>query len=342
MRQRPHLGTRARRPTPAPRRAGAAAVAAIALACWSFGCRGHGGGRGRAAKNPSSPAVALEASAGGGAVVAEVNGRPIYSDCVATQARAHDLDRPHALDECIDFELLAQAAARRGYAHRPAVLDVRKTEMVRAFIEHDFSPRSRTPAQVPAGRVQAAWHKIKPRFDHPEYRLVRALRAPIKAHTPAGAPQARAARALAFEIYDKLAREDDLTAKAFRQRASAIAGGRKLLDDGQLVVSRRGGQFPPALARAVFALSQTGMVAQPTRGPHGWEINLLIKIIPAKHEPLARFEPKLRDELYRALGRRDFLAWVKKLSKRYPIQVHPKRLAKAGAAAPFPGSSGGG
>jgi hypothetical protein len=54
------------------------------------------------------------AAAADDVVVALAAGRPVYGSCVAAQAERGHLSRDAALRECIDFELMAQEAERRG------------------------------------------------------------------------------------------------------------------------------------------------------------------------------------------------------------------------------------
>ncbi|HWU88103.1 MAG TPA: hypothetical protein VN253_12540, partial [Kofleriaceae bacterium] len=64
------------------------------------------------------------------AAVASVNGRPVWGSCVAHQAARGAASREAALAECIDFELLAQAAEARGLAADPEVGEAARRAMV--------------------------------------------------------------------------------------------------------------------------------------------------------------------------------------------------------------------
>jgi len=61
----------------------------------------------------------------GDAVVATVGGRPVWASCVAAQAARGTRTRRAALGECVDFELLAQAAEARGVNELAGSLGVR-------------------------------------------------------------------------------------------------------------------------------------------------------------------------------------------------------------------------
>src|SRR5690349_1737646 len=71
-------------------------------------------------------------------VVARVDGHPIYGSCVAAQASHLHLDAHAALDQCVAFELLAQAAEAKGLRDDPDVVDTWRREMVRRLIEVDL------------------------------------------------------------------------------------------------------------------------------------------------------------------------------------------------------------
>ena len=82
----------------------------------------------------AAPAVRVQIASEGRVIVARVNDRPVFADCVEHQARAHGIDRRAALEECIDFELLAQEAEARGLASHPDAVAVRKREAVRKLL----------------------------------------------------------------------------------------------------------------------------------------------------------------------------------------------------------------
>ena len=99
-----------------------AALALCAAACGSSSPPAQPAG-------PPAQLVAAPAGASDG-VVAHVNGRPVYGSCVSAQAAAHKLDAKGALRECIDFELLAQAAEAKGLALDHDVAYATKTSLV--------------------------------------------------------------------------------------------------------------------------------------------------------------------------------------------------------------------
>src|SRR5687768_16245068 len=70
---------------------------------------------------PSGPPAAFQPTpAPDDMQVATVNGKPVWGSCVAAQA-SRGVSKQMALQQCIDFELLAQAAEARGFATDPDV-----------------------------------------------------------------------------------------------------------------------------------------------------------------------------------------------------------------------------
>jgi hypothetical protein len=75
---------------------------------------------------PVGPPAAIEAQRASpdDVIVAQVNGRPVWGSCVAIQAKRTGATRDAALRQCVDFELLAQSAEKRGFATNPDVVFV--------------------------------------------------------------------------------------------------------------------------------------------------------------------------------------------------------------------------
>ena len=85
---------------------------------------------------PPAPMVAPQRDASD-LVVAQVNGRPVWGSCVTDQAR-RGRSRDVALRECVDFELMAQAAEQRGLGTDPGVIDATRTALVSELVAHAY------------------------------------------------------------------------------------------------------------------------------------------------------------------------------------------------------------
>src|SRR4051812_6195816 len=85
---------------------------------------------------PPAPLVAPSRGADD-VVVATVDGRPVWGSCVTVQA-THAHTKEVALEECIEFELMAQAAEKRGLATDPDVVDATRTALVNQLVAQAY------------------------------------------------------------------------------------------------------------------------------------------------------------------------------------------------------------
>lgn len=234
----------------------------------------------------------LVAEASGRIQVAEVNGVPIHDDCVVMQAQALGVDRQEALAQCIDFELLAQAAQARGKAGDADVRWAMKTEAVRRLLDTEIRAPLPAPDKVDRKLMEAAYKKIEPRIHIPEIRYLAHVLAPFPEDEPPGTPADVAARALAQDIHAALAGRRDLTTDEFIRVAKEVAGDRALgpMDEKTKTFKREEFKIVPkhpgiheAFSDATFAIAEVGTVSQPTRTHVGWHLILLTRIEPEKN-----------------------------------------------------------
>src|SRR6185436_9235466 len=137
----------------------------------------------------------------GDAIVATVDSRPVWGSCVAAQLARGGRSRRAALDECIDFELLAQAAEARGLgrAPDPELERARRAAMVGRLVETGFEDRYRTPADLGA-TLDRAVDALADQLDQPEFRASRCPPArrrrprPRRARSPNGSRASSPAR----------------------------------------------------------------------------------------------------------------------------------------------------
>jgi hypothetical protein len=296
---------------------------------------------------PTAPGASPPAGPGDLAV-ATVDGRPVWASCVAAQlARAarsgHGArTRREALGECIDFELLAQAAEAQKLERAPEVAEARKTALVSRLVETDFEARYRTPDDLRA-EIDREYARRADQLDQPELRASAFTRVEVPENAP---PEVEvAARALAEKIAAALAGETGLFPVHLRETADRIAAG-----SGQKVThadfrpATREALVPP-YGSALYSIPEVGRIAAPTRTKWGWDIILLTRIIePAVHtrdEVAARAFPELR--------RRQFYRWVGQLASSLGVRVQldPERVAQLlepgaqvpSAQAPGPGGT---
>ncbi len=320
-----------------------AAATLLATALLGSGCAGE------RTTEPSSN-IDLTERADDRAIVARVDGRPVFADCVQRQARAHELSPADALDECIGFELLAQEAERRGYASNPAVAEVRKTEAARALIQDDFEASHADPSAIPRAALQAVWAQpaLHSRYNHPEYRWLFYARAEVP-RTEAGTEADERAHALAQKLYDRLKGKVLTGRTAFFDAAEQVAAE----TPGQSFAITRSpyntplhGRADPAFAAAAFAIPQKNMVSPPTRTPWGWDIILYGWSKEARRASLDEVADEVRKLVFDGWRKSEFMVWSKHIADTHSVEVNKvaidsladdDTLASADVLAPSPG-----
>lgn len=311
---------------------------ALALGLAPAACGDQEPARPAAAPVDPGAAIATRADPAGRIRVAEVNGEPIYGDCVATQAAAHRLDRAAALAECVDFELLAQEARRRGLVGDPDVLAARRTELVRALVEADYAPTLDDPSDVPLADLEWLWRtQLHHRYNKPELRRATYCRAPVGKAAPAGGPEDLAARALAGRLHDTLSAMRGLEPDTFAALCWMAAGGREVSTSPRATnpFTREGyqeaGMYAASFVGPAFALRAPGQLSPPSRTDWGWDVILLTEILPAEVKSLADAEADIRDGLIHRpetepYRRKKFEEWIRPILARHRIQLFPDNL----------------
>lgn len=258
----------------------------------------------------------------GRTVVAEINGVPVYDDCVATQAAAHGLDRRAGLDECIAFELLAQEAAARGLAADPEVRRSQKTEAVRRLIDAAFVSRYPDPEAMDRALLEEAYDKLRSqRYFRPEVRYTAHALARLE-NEPEGTPADQAAEALARAIYEAVKDLRDLSPEEFFRIAEETAGEQAILNEGPFPLHRTS-NLAKSFIEATFALPGTGMVSPPVRSHVGWHVILLTRIDPELNVSLE----EAKAELFQYQRARLYMDWVAGLFQGTRILVDEAALA---------------
>jgi hypothetical protein len=265
-------------------------------------------------------------------VVAQVNGKPVFGSCVAAQvAGGLAADRAAALAQCVDFELLAQEAARRGLAADAEVHEARKREAVRRFIAAEFVTTVRSYDDLPPGFGARALAKLRETDQQPERRVAAYVRVPAPEDAPSGSPDDEWARGLAGELHAALADHADLTADRLWAIAAEVAHGRTFQVGEPFVFHRQGAEEP--FAAAAFAIPAVGRVAPPTRTKLGWDVILLTAIRPKS----TRTEEERKAALFPELRRGYFNHWAHQYTRGVAIDVDEewrKRLVASDQGGP--------
>lgn len=257
-------------------------------------------------------------------VVAQVNGRPVWGSCVTEQSSRGGRDRAAALEQCVSFELLAQAAEKRGLAADPIVVDATRTAMVSELVASEFEARYQKPEDL--GTVlDAVLAKNAWRMHRPELRASAYVRAVVPPNAAADV-DARA-RQLAETIATELAGESGLFLSHLRDAADRLAKhtGIKIESQEVPLAERTGGYEPPYL-EALYSIAEPHRVSKPARTTRGWDVVLWNGGLPAKETT----REALALEVFPELRRSQFTVWVNGLIKAagITINVDPDAVAQ--------------
>ncbi|HEY3804598.1 MAG TPA: hypothetical protein VGL61_18410 [Kofleriaceae bacterium] len=243
-------------------------------------------------------------------VVATVNGTPIYGACLQGQA-ARGADKQTALQQCIDFELLAQAGS--AFATNPDVALATRTAMVSRLVGSAYEDGFTQPAQFGGN-----WNMFVGRnlfhVRHEAYRGSSYVRVEVPATaTPA---QDAAAHQLADRIAAALAPERGLLGPQLLALAQGVAGATPLKHE-DVPPYRKGASIDPAYAEALFAIPEVGRTSSAVRTKWGWDVVAWTEDVPATSPS--------DDEVARALmpdvKREFFPIWVERIRKQLGIRT---------------------
>jgi hypothetical protein len=289
---------------------------AILLGC-VLAAAGACGAEGPPPARTGAPAILASPPGGpGDAVVATVDGRPVWASCVAAQAARGAPTRRAALGECVDFELLARAAEARGLARDPdpELREALRAAMVGRLVETGFEDRYRSPADLRAAIDREIDLHHAQQLELPELRASAYARIEV----PAGAPPEAdaAARALAERIAAALADETGLFPVNLRETADRIAAGsEQTVLHGQYRAASREG-LVPGYSEALYSIPAVGRVAAPARSLNrassmwDWQVILLTQLVP----PQVHTRDEIAAKLFPDLRRRQFYRWVNELA----------------------------
>jgi hypothetical protein len=273
------------------------------------------GGSPEGPRTASAPRISLVAPAAGpdDVVVAQVDGRPVWSSCVVGQLQRGTPDRATALEECIAFELLAQEAEARGLAQVPEVVESTRAAMVNALVA-TFEERYRTPADL-GERMTKVLDENDWRRHRPELRASTYVRIDVPKDAT---PDADAtAQAVSAQIADALAGETGLLAPHLvttAERIAADAGATLSTENVRLMQLEA---LDPAYGTALFAIPEIGRVSPPVRTPWGWDVILWTDVLAAREQT----REELAAEVFPDLRRSFFQVWVNQIIREQKVQI---------------------
>lgn len=273
-----------------------------------------GGSKSPAPPTPSGPPASLVATAAEGDIqVATVNDRPVWGSCVTAQA-ARGATRDEALRQCIDFELLAQAAEMHDLATDPEVVLATRTALVSQLVAREYEDKYDRPEDFGSFWTRSL-ERNRGRFDHPEARGSVYVRIDVAKDAP---PEADAKAKLAIDaIYAALANERGLMKPHLEDIAKRVAGDNPNLKIAAVPPDLRHGRLHDSYAGPLFAIREIGRVSPPVRTPWGWDIILWDSVVPEVHatpeEVIAEALPEIK--------RSYFTHWVNLIAKDLGVKI---------------------
>lgn len=273
-----------------------------------------GGSKAPPPPTPSGPPASLVATGTAGDVqVATVNGRPVWGSCVAAQA-ARGASREEALEQCIDFELLAQAAEMRDLATDPDVVRETRTALVSQLVARDYEDKLTRPEDFGSYWTRSL-ERNRHRFDHPEVRGSAYVRIDVAKEAP---PEVEAeAKRVIDQIYAALENERGLTKPHLEDIAKRVAGDHPDLKIAKVAPDIRDGRLHDSYAGPLFAIPEVGRVSPPVRTPWGWDIILWDSVIPPRHATPEEIAAEALPEIKRAY----FAHWVNQIAKNLGVKI---------------------
>lgn len=265
------------------------------------------------ASGPPAPVIAPSAGKDD-VIVATVATRPVWGSCVATQMRRGTRTRELALRECIDFELLAQAAESRGLATDREVIEATKTTLVNRLVD-DFDA-SHSVATL-RDKIKATYNSATPdALKRPETRDSWHLLVLVPKKSSADVDAK--AHDYAEQIYHSFQNETglfpaDLEAVSKRPAASLDI---KFEHVGPLRVDQP--RFAPEYLGGLYAIPEVGRVSSVIKTEFGYHVILLSEVKPGETLDYDRAEPLL----FAGMRRQLFAEYVTELMKSANIERH--------------------
>ena len=256
------------------------------------------------------------------APVARVNGRTVWASCVAVQAgRVPAGNEPErraaALDQCIAFELLAQAAESRGLAGAPEVAEAGRAAAVNRLVETAFEQRYRTPADL-GPLVDRAMKLNGWRMHLIQLRASSFARFVVPEHAAPGI-EARA-HALADRLAAEFAGQTGLYSVHLTEAARRIAedakGSEVKLETSDYRPAHHDDLVKP-YGDALYAIPEVGRTSPAFRTPWGWDVVMWTGGV----EPRERTRDELVAEMFPELRRQQFQLWVNQIGKSLGVHV---------------------
>jgi hypothetical protein len=295
------------------------AVRAAALALVIAAC---GGSSGPAAPPPAPRVIATPPASADDLEVARVNGHPVWGSCVAAQAAVIAAGKPlppdplraAALDQCIAFELLAQAADARGLTAAPEVGPAARAAAVDRLIATEFEQRYHSPADLKPA-VDAVMQRNAWRMHILQLRASSYARFVVAKGAP---PDTDArAHALADRLAAELAGQTGLFGVDLSDAATRIAAGSDVKLDTADVRPMHHDDLVASYAKALYGLPEIGRSSPATRTDWGWDVIVWTGGVEAKE----RTRDDVVADLFPEIRRHQFQLWVTQIVKQLGVHI---------------------
>jgi hypothetical protein len=276
-----------------------------------------------------------------GAEVARVGSRPIFAAEVAGQSARFRLTPAQALDQLIEFELLAQRAHEQGRsspapgaASASRIDEARRQLLVERLLEQEFEPGIRRE-DVPEADLRKLYDQNLPRFVHP--RLVEV--ALLSVYTGPGmkpGPRARA-EVTAHDLWDFVSKSPLRSPEAFADIAKDKTWSDRKVAYWHLIQGpdRKSGPFGANVGGALQKLRSKGETSPLIIDDSGFHIARYIDEKPPIDVPFAKAREEILAGYFPIWRHQRFIAWTTQLGGSHGVEVFDDRLLAA-AITPAP------
>lgn len=222
--------------------------------------------------------------------------------------------REALLESMIRYDLLAEEAARRGYAKRTEV----ETATERTAWERMLSSLAVDPKAIPEAEVESAFAARLREFSRAEMRRATQIRVGTEAEAKALAATLRGADR---ERFSSAAREKNTDPRTQNQ-----GGELGYFDREGKTDNGHDTGVPKQLIEAAFKLRRAGEISEPIAHDGAYSIVMLTGELKAITKTRADVEGELREKLAAEKSQRETEALISQLREKYALEVHPELL----------------
>jgi parvulin-like peptidyl-prolyl cis-trans isomerase-like protein len=266
-------------------------------------------------KRPPAVAAAARES------VADVAGVAISRAALLAEMRRGGKDARAALEDLIQAELLAAAAAP-AVAGDPEVADARDRAAVQRMVERELEPKL-TKQAIPDDVLQQVYDKARSVFVHP--RLVEvAMLSVYTGGRMKDEPRAQA-RATARELEAYVRAKNPPTPDAFEAVASEPAWRERKVKHARLLQALEE-PFAADVGRVVATLKGPGDTTPLIEAESGFHIARYVSERPAENITFEAARPRLRDQIFERWRQSAFLDFAQAAAGSHVIEAYPERL----------------